>query len=69
MFHQTKKERNQRQFRAYVVPAAILAGWMSMVGAVFASVSGRPSLQNSIEMVLSAPGTAQPSTPVQLAQR
>lgn len=71
MYHEMKQaERSEgRSARVYVVPAAILAGWLMMVGAVIASVGERLSLPSAIEMVLSTPSPAQPATSAQLARR
>ena len=71
MFHETERaEPNQRlSANVYVVPAAFLAGWLMMVGAIISAVGGRPALHSSIETVLRTPSPAPLAVPVTLAQR
>ena len=71
MYHETERaERDQRlSAKVYVVPAAFLAGWFMMVGAVISAVGGRPALNSSIETVLRTSSPARPAVPVTLAQR
>ena len=69
MFHQTSQaERTRREAKFYVVPALILAVWVTLASGFIASVSQPPSLRNSIETVLRSPSAAQPSTLVALAR-
>ena len=69
MFHQTSQaERTRREAKFYVVPALIVAGWVTLAGGFIASVSQPPSLRNSIETVLRSPSAAQPSTLIALAR-
>lgn len=63
-------ERSEgRSAKVYVIPAAIVAGWLMMFGGVFASVHGRPELHNSIETVLRGSSPAPSPTAVTFAQR
>ena len=69
MFQQTKQaERRRGEAKFYVVPALIVAVWVTLAGGFIASVSQPPSLRNSIETVLRTPSTAQPSTLIALAR-
>ena len=71
MYHETERtERSQRlSAKVYVVPAAFLAGWLMMVGAVISLFGERPALHSSIETVLTTPSPARPAVPVRFAQR
>jgi len=69
MFQQTKQaERRRGEAKFYVVPALIVAVWVTLAGGFIASVSQTPSLSNSIETVLRSPRAAQPPTLVALAR-
>jgi hypothetical protein len=69
MFQQTKQAHStRREAKFYVVPALIIAGWLTVAGGVIASLSLPTSLTNSIATVLRPHTAAQPSTAVALAQ-
>ena len=69
MFHQTSQaERTRREAKFYVVPALIVAVWVTLASGFIASVSQPSSLSNSIETVLKTPSAVQPSTLVALAR-
>ena len=53
----------------YVVPAAVLAGWLMMFGGVIGPVGRGPLLASSIETVPGTLSPAQAEARVQVAQR
>jgi len=69
MFHQmSQAERTRREAKFYVVPALIIAVWVTLASGFIASVNQPPSLRTSIETVLKTPSASSPSTLVALAR-
>ena len=69
MLQQTKQaERRRGEAKFYVVPALIVAVWVTLAGDFIASVSQPLSLRTSIETVLRTPSAAQPATLIALAR-
>jgi len=51
----------------YVIPAAILAAWLTLFGGVIASVVQQPSLPNNIQQAL-RPTSSPPTSEIAVAQ-